>query len=248
MVLRPSVLRSSYYHYVVLTHKNVSTSANAKNIEVWANRKYFYTESYETPQSTIDFDKRVYPLYWRVADNVLDGLKYNLEVTRYLVSNETVDWGTETILFDWDPDHTVRRDTYRLRRYTVDMTASPISLTKGTLRFDWIEFDLPVVGSALADDQELGYSFEPVDGVDTNVLKHVSESEVLTITHDRVNGTITCTSTAKNNLPGYTTNPGQFSFYWIYPESHPNHFRYLGASDGEDSYRLDMVTGECIEW
>lgn len=248
MVLRPSVLRSSYYHYVVLTHKNVSTSANAKNIEVWANRKYFYAASYETPQNTIDSDKRVYPLYWHVAANLLDGLKYNLEVTRYLVSTETVERGTETITLDWDPDHTVMQDTYRPRRYTVDMTASPISLTKGTLRFDWIDDDLPVIGDALSDGE--GYWFEPVDGVDTNVLKHVSESGVLTITHDRVNGVITCTSTAKNNIPGYTDNPGRFSFSWQYGESDPYHFRYLSVFDtvaGWSAYILDMLTGECYE-
>lgn len=248
MVLRPSVLRNSYYHYVVSTHKNVSTSANAKNIEVWANRKYFYKEAYETPQDSIEYGKKVYPLYWHVADNTLDGLKQNLEVTRYLVSTETVSRGTETITLDWDPDHTVMQATDRPRRYTVDITASTIRLTIGTLRFDWIEYDLPIIGSALADDAESGYYFEPADGVDTNVLKHVSESEVLTITHDRVNGVITCTSTAKNNIPGYTTNPEQFSFYWMFPESNPYHFRYLGVyAYGGGRYLLDMVTGEYEE-
>ena len=67
----------------------------------------------------------------------------------------------------------------------------------------------------------------------------------MTIEFDRINGVYTCTSTAKNNLPGYTENPERYKFSWITN----GYFRSLYAEDlsTHTLYVIDMVTGEFFD-
>lgn len=243
--IRPSQTYSTYYHLFSSTHKD-STTTN-RRMEIWANRTFYYKTPYTYPQSTVAEADRVIPLYWHKAKGWIDALDLSVDSSLYLVSNSNGSFYDVTVKIDWDPDNTVYKEKSGVKRYHISLKESYVRVTAAKYRFEAHQFVkyLPVVGDTLTDGGS-NYYFSFYDDVPpTDKVFYTSGSGKMTIEFDRINGVYTCTSTAKNNLPGYTENPERYKFSLITN----GYFRKLYAEDLSTNtlYEIDMVTGEFFD-
>lgn len=205
-VIRPYTLIGSFYHRIVFNYSAaVGTTKNSKNLEISSNLAYFGTPTYLTPQNSIDEAKRVIPLYWRLYAYPGDRANQSLDGTRYLTSCDIQVPLNATI--DWDESHETYVDEQWSAYYVLPInTASPLTIAKSKFMYAAPNeySDLPGFGSL--DGSDLESTITDSSAILTN--------GTLTITMNRATGDVSITSTAKNNIPGYTSNPANFVFYY----------------------------------
>lgn len=233
-VIRPYHLYNSYYHRIVFNYSAaVGTTANSKNLEISSNLAYFGTSTYLTPQNSIDESKRVIPVYWMLhtmpgdrADESLDGTRYFTSCDIQVPLNVTI---------DWDESHETYVDEQWSAYYVLPIkTAAPMTLAKSKFMYAAVDeySTLPGFGSLYGLD--LYSTITDSSSILTN--------GTLTVTMNRATGDVSITSTAKNNIPGYTSNPGIFKFEPAYSS---DKMRWLWWKNNvtNDQGMVDMATG-----
>ena len=235
-VIRPSSLSGSYYHQIVFNHTNVSTRTNSKNLEISANLNYFGTTTYSTPQNSIAENRKLVPVYWRMGSWPDDRINKSYDGSRYMTSS-----GINcplSVTMDWDEGHNTFTDDSWVGHYILPIaTASPMTVAKATFMCTAIDEDTTLPGFGKLD-------FECDRIVTTSSV--VMTNGTITITMNRSTGVVTITSTAKNNISGYTSNPSNFEFEegWMV-----HGMRWLWWKDltTNDQGMIDMATGS-LDW
>ena len=202
-VIRPSSLIGTYYHQIVFNHTNVATSANNKYLEISANLSYFGTTTYSKPQESISENKRLVPVYWIMGSNPDDRANQSYDGSRYMTSSKIT--YPITLTMDWCPGEVFTDDWWNAYYVLPIATSSPMTVAKAKFMCDVPDSSSILPGFGSMSGLNLSGSITDSSATFTN--------GVLTITMDRATGVISMTSTAKNNIPGYTENPGDFVFY-----------------------------------
>lgn len=231
-VIRPYHLTYSHYHQIVFNYSAAVGTSASKYLEISSNLAYFGTPTYLTPQNSIDEAKRVIPVYWMLHTNPGDRADESLDGTRYFTSSSISFPLNVTI--DWDESHETYVDEQWSAYYVLPInTASPLTIAKSKFMYAAPNeySDLPGFGS--------------IDGLGlTSTITNSSAiltNGTLTITMNRATGYVSITSTAKNNIPGYTDNPDNF----VFDQDGYGTIRLLlwkNRTTG-DAGMIDMVTG-----
>lgn len=229
-VINPYSLRNSYYHRIVFNYSAAVGTTNSKYLEISSNLAYFGTSTYLTPQNSIDESKRVIPVYWKLHTSPGDRVDESLDGTRYFTSSSISFPFNVTI--DWDESHKTYVDTSGGAYYVLPIkTTAPMTITKAKFM------------CSVPNEYATLPGFGSIDGID--LTRTITDSSAiltngtLTITMNRVTGDISITSTAKNNIPGYTSDPGNFEFDYF------GGMRWLWWKNitTNDRGSIDMATG-----
>lgn len=230
-VINPYKLMSSYYHRIVFNYSAaVGTTSNSKNLEISSNLAYLGTPSYLTPQNSIDEDKRVIPVYWRLYADAFDRDE-TLDGTRFFTSSRIT--APLKVTIDWDESHGTYVDTYWSAYYVLPIkTTSTLTIAKAKFMYATPEDYSDIPGFGSIDGLDLESTITDSSAILTN--------GTLTITMNRSTGEVSITSTAKNNIPGYTDNPDSFVFYQSPDTTRYLYWKHLATGDDGD---IDMATG-----
>ncbi len=229
-VIRPYHLTHSYFHQIVFNYSAAVGTTNSKYLEISSNLAYFGTSTYLTPQNSIDESKRVVPVYWKLHTSSGDRVDESLDGTRYFTSSSIPFPFNVTI--DWDESHKTYVGTRGSAYYVLPITTkAPMTIAKAKFM------------CAPPSEYSTLPGFGSIDGLDlTSTITNSSAiltNGTLTITMNRVTGDISITSTAKNNIPGYTSDPGNFEFDYF------GGMRWLWWKNitTNDQGSIDMATG-----
>ena len=229
-VIRPSSLIGSYYHQIVFNHTNVATSANNKNLEISANLNYFGTTTYSTPQNSIAENRKLVPAYWKMGSDPEDRINSSYDGSRYMTSSEI--YCTLSVTMDWDEDHNTFTDDWWVGHYILPIaTASPMTVAKATFMCATID-----TGTTLPGFGSIDFAFFRTVSTSSVVITNGT----ITITMDRSTGVVTMTSTAKNNIPGYTSNPSNFE---LHTDSDDKRWIWWKDLTTNEQGWVDMATG-----
>ena len=227
-VIRPAALSSSYYHRIVLDHPNVP-SPNDKSLEISADLKYFGTDTYSTPQNSLAENKKLVPVYWTMGSAPEDRPSASYDGSRYMTSSKLT--YPITLTMEWDPEGEVFTDAWWSAYYVLPIQApTPMTVAKAAFMCDVIDIDRKLPGVEYINSSGFYSTVTNTTATFTN--------GVCTITQNRTTGTITMTSTAKNNLPsGFTYT------YQRKSSSGEGLCKLLCYGHSGGPIELDMITG-----